>query len=204
MSTRLSRGVTTWPAIDTIQGNALLVINSPLADAQRVGEVLDTLESRTKPGGVHVIADPEWAEWLGARNVPSDRMLLAVAKTSGKPVEVNHFLVAAEALLWVVPKAFEVIAGSTPHNQYNEEIQTVFEQRVSLLLGNGVCSRTACRCPTSTSLTPRLSCTVLDARPAWAITRRTPVDWWTTCTGCGRNGASRRLRTAIATTPRWQ
>jgi hypothetical protein len=139
MSTgRRARGITTWPAIDTIQGNALLVINSPIADAQRVGEVLDTLEARTRPGGVHVIADPEWASWLAARNMPAERSLLAVAKTSGRPVEVNHFLVAAETLLWAVPKAFEVIVGSTPHNQYNEEIQTVFEQRVSLLLGDGV------------------------------------------------------------------
>ena len=139
MSTgRWSRGVTTWPAIDTIQGNALLVINSPIADAQRVGNVLDTLEARTRPGGVHVIAAAAWAEWLGARRLPAERQLMAVARTSRQPVEINHFLVAAEALLWVVPKAFEVIVGSTPHNQYNEEVQTVFEQRVSLLLGEGV------------------------------------------------------------------
>lgn len=137
-SQRWSRGVTTWPALSTIDGNVLLVINSPIAEEVRVGEVLATLEAHTRPGGVHVIASPEWKAWLAARSLPQERVLLAEAKISGKPIEVNHFLVAAEALLWAVPKAFEAIAGSTPHNQYNEEIQTVFEQRIGLLAGDAV------------------------------------------------------------------
>lgn len=138
MAARRTTGVTTWGALEAFEGPVLLVINSAFGDAERAGAVLDALNGRARADGLHVLAHPEWAGWLESRGIPPDRMLLSIARVSGKPVEVNHFLEASEALLWTVPKTFQAIIGSTPHNQYNEEVQTVFEQRVSVLVGDGV------------------------------------------------------------------
>jgi hypothetical protein len=129
-------GVATWQEVAGIDGNVLLIVNSPAGDVQEVGRVFDALAERVPPARLHVIATAGWSAWLSERGWSDDRVLLG-ADTADGELELNYFLETAEALRWTGTGRFAAIIGSAPHNLYNEEIKDTFEQRVGVILGAG-------------------------------------------------------------------
>jgi hypothetical protein len=129
-------GVATWQELAGIDGNVLLIVNSPAADVHAVERVFDALAERVPPSRLHVIATAGWSGWLSKRGWSDDRVLLG-ADTADGELELNYFLETAEALRWTGTGRFAAIIGSAPHNLYNEEIKDTFEQRVGVILGAG-------------------------------------------------------------------
>lgn len=127
-------GLTTWQDVASIDGNVLLIVNSPDGDEAAVGLVLETLEQRVPPARLHIIATAAWTPWLAARNWPGDRLLVG-ADAAGRHVELNYFLESADALRWIAAGRFAAVIGSAPHNLYNEEIKDTFEHRIGIVMG---------------------------------------------------------------------
>ena len=129
-------GLATWQDVAAIDGNVLLIINSPAGDVRAVGRVFDVLAECVPPARLYVIATAGWSGWLSERGWSDDRVLLG-ADTADGELELNYFLETAEALRWTRTGRFAAIIGSAPHNLYNEEIKDTFEQRVGVILGAG-------------------------------------------------------------------
>lgn len=136
MNDRGARGarLLTWAELGRVDGDALLIVNSP-DDAR--GEVACALEalSASAVGELHVIANPAWREFLSQRGVPSHHVLST--ETSSGVVEINHFLETSNMLGWAHKRPLRLVTGSAPHNPYNMEVKEIFEQRALLLLGDG-------------------------------------------------------------------
>jgi hypothetical protein len=127
--------LTTWADLAVMGGNVLLVINSP-ADADR--EVSAACEHFAAIGAVlHAVAAPLWRPRLATHGIPPERTLFTVDDQDDE-LELNYFLETEKALAWIWQRQFAVIAGSAPHNLYNEEIKDIFEARVSVFLRTSV------------------------------------------------------------------
>jgi hypothetical protein len=131
---QMRSGVIAWPDIAAAGGNVLLIVNSPVGDERAVADVCDALEGRVPPARLHVIAMPVWHRWLSERGWSDARMLFS-ADTTGRELELNHFLQSLETLRWIVVRQFVIVLGSSAHNLYNEEVKEIFEQRVGVFLG---------------------------------------------------------------------
>ena len=132
----LNPGVTTWDELRPPDGNVLLIVNSVPGDREPVALALSELERYAGPAALHVVADPSWGPWFGARGLSGARVRLT-DDDNEQSVDLNHFLESPAATLWIVPRQFRVIVGSSAHSLYNEEVKEIFEQRVCLLLGDG-------------------------------------------------------------------
>ena len=125
----------TWTELPLQPGAGLLIVNS----ADGADDVVDAAwrAASGMPGSpaLHVIAAPMWRPWIERTGVPAERVCYSV-DDQGRPIELMHFLHTARALEWIVSKNFAFVAGSQPHNLYNEEVQ-LFERRVCLWLGDG-------------------------------------------------------------------
>jgi hypothetical protein len=130
------RGIATWEQLGPSDGDVLLIINSLPGDTSAVALAVSALTRFASLAALHVVADPWWGPWLSASGLPDTRVCLA-AGDNGQSIELNHFLESPAAVLWIVPRQFRVIAGSAAHNLHNEEVKEIFEQRVSLLIGDG-------------------------------------------------------------------
>jgi hypothetical protein len=132
----LTTGVATWGHVAGLDGNILLIVNSPAGDEREVSMALDAAQRCAAPRRLHVIAAPAWQPWLGDRCGSSDRVLYS-ADAAGDELELNYFLESAGAMRWIVARQFAAIVGSAPHNLYNEEVKGIFERRVGAVLGAG-------------------------------------------------------------------
>ncbi len=132
----LISGLATWNDVAAIDGNVLLIINSPAGDERAFGRVLDELEGRVLPERLHIVAASDWHGWLRNRGW-SDARVLFSADAAGRELELNYFLESPAALRWIVTRQFSAVVGSAPHNLYNEEVKDIFERRVGIFLGGG-------------------------------------------------------------------
>lgn len=133
----MKTGIHTWDTIEAIQGNLLVVINSPEDGAEQVEALLDAVAAHLPGAAVHVVTPASWRDRLLARGIAEDRLLVA-RDDKGREVEVNHFLESPAVVSWCIGAGFAAIVGTDAHNLYNEEIKDIFEQRVLLLVGDGV------------------------------------------------------------------
>ena len=128
-------GITTWDDLPPVGGNVLLIINSP-AGADR--EVSAACERFAAAGAaLHVVAAPSWRARLASQGIPEERTLFTVDERNDE-LELNYFLETDTALSWIWPRRFALVAGSGPHNLYNEEIKDIFEERASVFLRDGM------------------------------------------------------------------
>lgn len=127
-------GLTTWSAAGAVPMPGLLIVNSEDGSFLEVERVFDRFARLTN--GVYVVAPLSWQPWLRQRDIDGDRLLLA-ADPNGAELELNYFLGSAEALEWIDSRSFGLIAGTLPHNLYNEEVKQGFEQRVAAFLNRG-------------------------------------------------------------------
>lgn len=125
--------LTTWAELPRFDSNVLIVVNSPAP----APSVIAAVQSRVTGDGLHIAAPPATVSWLEAAGITANRIRRTV-DANGQPLEINHFLETSEAFIWSESLRFQAILGTAPHNLYNEEVQLVFERRVSLLLGDGV------------------------------------------------------------------
>jgi hypothetical protein len=129
-------GLTTWSELGPPSGEVLVIINSPEDDRLPVDAFFRQLYGWTRSSTVHVIAPLAWRDWVKRQGIPEDRVLLAAAG-DGSPYDLATFLTTPEVFRWVTARAVGVIAGTTPHNRYNDQVQEIFERRVAVLLGDG-------------------------------------------------------------------
>jgi hypothetical protein len=127
-------GLTTWRDAGGPAAAGLLIVNS---DAGAYPEVERALE-RFSPlvNVLCVVAPRSWRDWLRQRGIADDRQLLATDADDNE-LELNYFLGSAEVLEWTTLHSFDLIAGTSPHNLYNEEVKRIFEQRVAVFLTRG-------------------------------------------------------------------
>ena len=133
---RLAPGLTTWPSLAALDGDVLVIINSPAGDEQAVSNLFDAIAPRVPAARLHVIAMPGWQRWLRDRGGADVRVLFS-ADAAGRELELNSFLESRDALGWILARRFAVIVGSAPHSLYNEEVKDTFEQRVAIVLRTG-------------------------------------------------------------------
>jgi hypothetical protein len=126
----------TWNELGPIDGNLLVIINSPDDETDTVEALFATIERELPSAIVHVIATPIWQAWLGRRGIAAERVLIATSE-EGRAVELNHFLEDPAAVRWSVAKGFRCSVGTEAHSVHNDEVKEIFEQRVLLLLGDG-------------------------------------------------------------------
>ena len=132
----MTSGITTWDDLGRLGGNVLAILNSPLQDEHGVATLFDELERRVLAGRLHVIASPGWRDWLGARGVSGEGLLLTVDDGGGE-LELNHFLETPTAVLWITHKQFAFVVGAASYAVYNDEVKEIFERRLTVLLGSG-------------------------------------------------------------------
>lgn len=125
-----------WRQLDAADGNVLLVVNSADDRQSEIATAIDALLGVASRNAIQVIASRQHAAMLTSAGI-SDQQILFAESASGA-IEINHFLESADALAWVETRKCHVIAGSAPHNLHNEEIKSIFEERVALLIGDGV------------------------------------------------------------------
>lgn len=132
----MTAALKTWSELGTIDGSALLIVNVAPGDELHVDEALRALSALVAADALHVIAPQAWQPWFGERGQPADRLLMCL-DADGREVELTHFLHTSIALTWMASRQFQVVMGAQPHKLHNEEVQALFEQRVSLFLGRG-------------------------------------------------------------------
>ena len=125
-------GVATWRAVAAVDGNVLLIVNSP--NESEVSNLFDAIERWVPSYRVHVIATREWQAWLRSRGCAGTRVLFAT-DDAGQELELNFFLESPVAVRWILERQFALMIGSAPHNLYNEEVKDLFERRVGVFLG---------------------------------------------------------------------
>lgn len=126
----------TWRELHPLDGPALLIVNAAAGDETAVGAAFAALAEKAVAGGVHVIAPPNWRQWLRDLGQPDERVLIS-ADEEGRETELTHFLHSSIALPWIASRGFKVVMGALPHNLYNEEVQGPLEQQVCLFLEAG-------------------------------------------------------------------
>jgi hypothetical protein len=128
-------GISTWSELDRRSGNVLLIVNS----ASGADSEVEASSTHLAACGdvLHVIAPSSWRRWFDARGVSAERVRYT-RDCDGSEVELNYFLETMPALRWIESKRFALVAGSAPHSMYNEEVKEIFEQRVTLFLGQGL------------------------------------------------------------------
>ena len=129
-------GIVTWDELGRLNGCVLAILNSPPDDLPTAAALFDQLQGPTDVRRLHVIAGPEWWQWLKARRVPEERILFSV-DAGGTSLELNHFLESPTVLSWAGRREFDVVVGSAPHAVYNDEVKSIFERRLILLMGTG-------------------------------------------------------------------
>jgi hypothetical protein len=129
--------LTTWEQLGDIEENVLLVVNSPADDVVAVDAALEELKRRVKPSALHAIAPSFWTQRLTEQGFTADRVLVS-RHADVVDLELMFFLESSTALLWVARRQFKYVVGSVPHSLYNDEIKTIFEQRVAVLLGQSL------------------------------------------------------------------
>jgi hypothetical protein len=129
-------GITTWEELGRLSGRVLAILNSPVEDQPTAAALFDELQGPAGACDLHVIAGPEWRQWLKARNVPDDHLLFSVDAT-GTSLELNHFLESPAAMVWAAQRRFDAAVGSAAHALYNDEVKEIFERRLPLLVGAG-------------------------------------------------------------------
>ncbi len=132
----VTAGVATWRTLSPLDGNVLLIVNSPHGDEHEVSMALDAVERCAARTRLHIIATAAWQPWLSDRGASSDRVLYSI-DAAGDELELNYFLETSTAVRWIVGKQFTAIVGSAPHNLYNEEVKGIFERRIGAILGAG-------------------------------------------------------------------
>jgi hypothetical protein len=125
-----------WPELGTIDGNVLLIVNSRHDQQDDIARSIDALLMVAASDAIHVIAGRDHEAALAARGIPRERILFA--ESDGGAIELNHFLESSGALAWIGTRQFHAIVGSAPHNLHNDEIKSIFEERVALFIGDGV------------------------------------------------------------------
>jgi hypothetical protein len=130
-------GLLKWSEMPPVDGNVLVIVNSPDGAEGAAGELLDRVVSCVPASALHVIATSRWRQWLASRGIADDRILIS-ADVSGFDLELNYFLERAEALHWIATHQFRMVVGTAAHSLYNEEIKDIFEYRVALFLGSGL------------------------------------------------------------------
>jgi hypothetical protein len=113
-----------------------VLVNSPDGDVEAVGLLFDRIAGRVQRAEVFVVAAPAWAPWLETRGLARDAVLLA-ADANGQALELNYFLESPNAGMWIRTRRFDFVTGSVPHSLYNEEIKTIFEERLAAFVGGG-------------------------------------------------------------------
>ncbi|MCU1385423.1 MAG: hypothetical protein JWL71_4120 [Acidobacteria bacterium] len=129
-------GVTTWPELRLPPGNVLLIVNSGVEDRTPLAALCDRLEHVVTRDRLHAIASRSTCEWLSTRGWLRERVLHAHGDSG--PLEMNYFLESPPALQWILARKFASAIGSEAHSLYNEQVQSLFEQRVALFLGVGL------------------------------------------------------------------
>jgi hypothetical protein len=129
----VTAGITTWEEMGHLQRPVLFIMNSREPDNCAAAAVAEVLE-RTATDALHVIAEVSWREWLVGHGVPG-LSIREARDHAGSPLELNYFLEIPATVRWVASKRFKVLIGSSRHSLYNEEVKTIFERRVALLVG---------------------------------------------------------------------
>jgi hypothetical protein len=132
----MTPGAFTWNELAPVDGNLLIIINSPDDETGTVDTLFARLERELPSAILHVIATSAWRAWLDRRGIAADRVLIARSE-EGRDVELNHFLESPAAVLWSVSKQFRGLVGTEAHSLHNDEVKDIFEQRTLLLLGDG-------------------------------------------------------------------
>ncbi len=125
-------GVATWPDLGSIDEPVLMIVNARETDRAGADTLFEELGRHVPASAIHLIAQETWRDWAGARGIAGARALF-----HERALEVNYFLTKPHVARWIASRPCRVIVGSLPHNLYNEEVQDVFERRVTLLLGDG-------------------------------------------------------------------
>jgi hypothetical protein len=126
-------GLTTWDEVRPA-GNVLLVCNARDVNETAAGALLSELLQRTAHTTLHIVADRQWSPWIEKQGFSGESVRLALDRF-GEPLDVNYFLEQPDTVRWAASRQIRTIAGSSPHNLYNEEVQDVFERRAALLIG---------------------------------------------------------------------
>jgi hypothetical protein len=132
----VTSGFTTWEQLGPVHDDVLLIVNSQRDNDVEVAAAYRELD-QLAGDRLSVIADPSWRQWMTDHGVGGERALYT-CDAQGEAIELNHFLESSVAIRWVMAKQLRFIAGSAPHSLYNEEVKAIFEQRVGLLLREGI------------------------------------------------------------------
>jgi len=127
--------ITTWDDFESVHGALLVVLNSQTVGDPIAGVVWEELNRRTSLENIRVVADRAWSAWIEERRVPLPLVKFAEDR-AGAPLEINYFLEQPDTLRWAEQSGIRLIAGTSPHNLYNEEVQSVFERRAAFLVAN--------------------------------------------------------------------
>jgi hypothetical protein len=130
----MTSGFTTWDDLERIPGSILVIVNSPI---ERSRAAMDVLTEVWRVGDqLHVVAPAAWRACLESSSIPPRQIRYAV-DSEGRDLELNYFLETPELIAWWSEFQFALVVGTEPHSLYNDEVKTLLEQRVALLLGDG-------------------------------------------------------------------
>ena len=125
-------GISNWTELS---GRVLVVVNSTLARTDEVAGVFARVRERAS-APLRIIAPGAWRPWLESQGLINGDVLFAL-DSAGVELELNYFLEQIDTLHWITSAPPDLILGTAPHSLYNDEIKSVFEQRVALCLGEG-------------------------------------------------------------------
>ena len=132
----MTPGYAQWEHLERIDGNVLLVVNSLPGRDDELARAHQAVHALAGPT-LHIIAPPHFRDWIAAHAAVSPGRLLFSVDEQRRELELNYFLETV-AFEWVSSKQFSLVAGTAPHSLYNDTVHTIFEQRVALLLRDGM------------------------------------------------------------------
>lgn len=128
--------LTTWHEMQPLPRSILVVVNSHWHNEDEVSRLFERLRSQDGTA-LHVVAPPAWRNRVAAEGIGAGHFQ-AAADAHGNELELNYFLEWPATLRWLASLDIQAVVGTTPHAQYNDYVNDIFEQRVALLLRQGV------------------------------------------------------------------